>query len=412
MHDVLAPPFLHADVAATPECVHHPAQRPIYLDYHSTTPVDPRIASVVLHYLTSAFGNASSRDHPYGQEAEDAVLMAKREVAELTGTSWQRVFFTSGATESLNLALQGFVRAHRGRSARPVRIALARLEHRAVLDTCEWLAANGEAELTWLPVDSLGRLNLNAVEDACRSRADLLCVMAANNEIGTVYPLAKVGALAARFGVPVLTDATQAVGKVPIDTDEWGLSVVALSAHKMYGPKGVGALILSRDVPLEPIFRGGGHQKGLRPGTLNVPGIAGLGEACRLRRLEMDVDEPTIARQRDRLQSLLVERIPELVVNGDPHYRLAGNLHISVPYVPNSAIVARVWDRVALATGSACSSAIEAPSHVMHALELPAELVRGSLRLGLGKFTTDEEVERAGEIIAGAVTEIREAMQK
>jgi cysteine desulfurase len=362
--------------------------------------------------MTTAFGNASSRDHPYGREAEEAIRTAAREIAELTGTSARRVIFTSGATESLNLALQGFVRVHRTRHARLARIALPRLEHRAVLGTCEWLSERGEAELTWLRVDSCGRLDLNAVEDICRGGVDLLCVMAANNEIGTIYPLAEIGALASRFGVPVLTDATQAVGKVQVRADEWGLSMVALTAHKLYGPKGVGALILGRDASLEPIFQGGGHQRGLRPGTLNVPGIAGLGEACRLRRIEMDVDEPAVARQRDRLQSILMERIPGLVLNGDLHHRLAGNLHVSIPDVPNTAVVARIWGKVALATGSACSSGVETPSHVMHALQLPPPLVRGALRIGLGKFTTDEEIERAGEILAQVVADIRVAMQE
>jgi cysteine desulfurase len=397
---------------AAPEQYCAPAPQPIYLDYHATTPTDPRVASVVLHHMTTAFGNASSRDHPYGREAEEAILTAAREVAELTGTSARRVVFTSGATESLNLTLQGFVRARRARSSPRVRIALPRLEHRAVLDTCEWLSERGDAELIWLPVDSSGRLDLDAVEDTCRRGIDLLCVMAANNEIGTLYPLAELGALGSRYGVPVLSDATQAVGKVPVRVDEWGLSMLALTAHKLYGPKGVGALIFDRDTSLEPILRGGGHQRGLRPGTLNVPGIAGLGEACRLRRVEMGVDEPAIARRRDRLQSILVEGIRGLVVNGDPHDRLAGNLHVSVPDVPNTAVIARVWDQVALATGSACSSGVESPSHVMHALQLPPPLIRGALRIGLGKFTTDEDVERAGEIISGAVAEIRVAMQR
>jgi len=409
MPPLTAPDLLHDSLLGPVET----PRRPIYLDNHATTPVDPRVTAVILHHLASAFGNASSRDHDYGDEAEAAVVAARRQVAELVGVAPRWVVFTSGATESLNIALQGFVRVRRrGSVVRPVRIALPRTEHRAVLETASWLAERGEAELLWLPVDSLGRVDMDALQIACGAdRADLVCVMAANNEVGTVHPIQEIARIAAEHGVVFMTDATQAAGKVPLALRDWGVSLAALTAHKMYGPKGIGALIVDPDLPLEPLFQGGGHQRGLRPGTLNVAGIAAFGEACRLRGEEMEEDEARIAGLRDRLQKHLVKGIPGLVINGDLTRRLAGNLHISVPDVPNNVLVANVRDTVALATGSACSSATESPSHVLTAMGLPREIIRGSLRIGLGKFTTADEVEAAAGHIAGAVARIRDKMQ-
>jgi cysteine desulfurase len=408
------PPLTASDLRH--ESPSHPAEmqrRPIYLDNHATTPVDPRVTAVLLHHLGAAFGNASSRDHDYGDEAEAAVAKARRQVADLVGVAPRWVVFTSGATESLNLALQGFVRARRrGSVARPVRIALPRTEHHAVLETAAWLAERGEAELLWLPIDSRGRLDIDALQTACRAgRADLLCVMAANNEVGTVHPVAEIARIAAEHGVIFMTDSTQAAGKIPLALRDWGVSLAALTAHKMYGPKGVGALIADPDLPLEPLFQGGGHQRGLRPGTLNVAGIAALGEACRLRGEEMEEDEARIAGLRDRLQELIVAQIPGIVINGDLTRRLAGNLHLSVPDIPNAVLVANVRYDLALATGSACSSATESPSHVLTAMGLPREVIRGSLRIGLGKFTTSDEVDAAAERLAEAVVRVRERMQ-
>ncbi|HEX8691410.1 MAG TPA: cysteine desulfurase family protein [Longimicrobium sp.] len=386
---------------------------PIYLDHHATTPVDPRVAAVVMHHMTTAFGNASSKDHEYGDEADAAVAAARRHVATLLDASPRSVVFTSGATESLNLALQGFVRAQLARtgSSGLVRIALPPVEHPAVLEVCQYLADRGEASLRMLPVDGHGRIDLEAVEYACQDGIDLLVVMAANNEIGNLYPLAEIGAIARRHGIPFLTDATQAAGKVEIRVRDWGISMLALAGHKMYGPKGVGALIVDPDLYLEPLFRGGGHQRGLRSGTLNVPGIAGLGEACRLRAAEMAQDEPAIARRRDRLQASLVDSITGLMVSGDLEHRLAGNLHISVPDVPSSAVVAQLRGRVALARGSACASSVDAPSHVLTALGFTNAVVRGSLRIGLGRSTTDTEIEVAGKWVSEAVTKIRHSLR-
>lgn len=408
------PPLTAPDLLLeSPPVIAESLRRPIYLDNHATTPVDPRVTAVMLHHLGTAFGNASSRDHDYGDEAEAAVAKARQQVADLVGVSPRWVVFTSGATESLNLSLQGFVRARRrGSVTRPVRIALPRTEHHAVLETAAWLAERGESELHWLPVDSRGRLDIGALEATCRAgRADLVCVMAANNEVGTVHPVAEIARVASEHGAVFMTDATQAAGKIPLALREWGVSLAALTAHKMYGPKGVGALIADPDLPLEPLFQGGGHQRGVRPGTLNVAGIAALGEACQLRREEMEEDEARIAVLRDRLQQHLVARIPGIVVNGDLTQRLAGNLHVSVPDIPNAVLVANIRYDVALATGSACSSATESPSHVLTAMGLPREIIRGSLRIGLGKFTTSDEVEAAAGHIAAAVAQVRERMQ-
>jgi cysteine desulfurase len=234
--------------------------------------------------------------------------------------------------------------------------------------------------------------------------------MAANNEIGNIYPLQAIGQIAKRHNIPLLCDGSQAVGKIPIQFAEWGITYLAISAHKLYGPKGVGALVVRKGHHLEPLIFGGGHQQGMRSGTLNVPGIAGLGEACRLRSLEMAEDEQAIAAKRDRLQNLLLANISGLVINGDTENRLAGNLHISIPGIPNTAVIARVRHQLAISTGSACTSGVEAPSHVLQALKLPEEVIEGSLRIGLGKFTTEEEVDQASCILTEAIEKIRQVI--
>jgi cysteine desulfurase len=379
----------------------------IYLDYHATTPVDPRAAQLILHYMTTAFGNASSIDHEYGNEAERAILKSAFQVAELVGASPKQVIFTSGATESINIVIQGSLLSQTNKKQR---IAVLPIEHKAVLDTCHALAKRGLTEIIYLKVDSKGRLDLEYLEQVCASGLSLLCVMAANNEIGNIYPIQAVGQIAQKYGVPFLCDASQAVGKIPLKFEECGITYLAISAHKLYGPKGSGALVVRKGYHLKPILFGGGHQKGLRSGTLNVPGIVGLGEACRLRQLEMEEDEQAIAIKKDRLQKLLLENIPDLTVNGDLSARLSGNLHISIPDVPNSAVIARVRHQLAISTGSACSSGVETPSHVLQALNLPANLIEGALRIGIGKFTTSLEIEQAAEILSSAVHLIRQAM--
>lgn len=388
------------------------AEHPIYLDYHATTPTDPRVAEVVLRHMTDVFGNASSTDHAFGDAAAEAVETAGQQIATLIGAEARDIVFTSGATESVNLAIQGFARAGRRAGGTGLcRIGLMPVEHRAVLDTCEALAEQGEAELHLLQVDDRARLDLADLEAKCRAGLDLVCVMAANNEVGTLYPIREATAIAHDYGAVFLTDATQAVGKTSIEFSAWGIDLLAFSAHKIYGPKGVGALAVAAGLELEPILYGGGHQRRLRSGTLNVPGITGFGETCRLRALEMEEDEPRIGRQRDRLRLRLAGAIPELVVNGDVEQRLAGNLHLSIPGIPNGAVISRLRRIVALSTGSACSSGIEAPSHVLQAMHLPADRVDSALRIGIGKFTTDEEIERVADLITGAVAEVRPLLQ-
>src|SRR4028118_969807 len=268
--------------------------RPVYLDYHATTPVDRRVADRIYHYMIEEFGNASSVDHSWGDRAEDAVKQAAKQVAELVGSHKREIIWTSGATESINLVIQGSLSPNPGK---PHRIALLSLEHKAVLDTCHILEKRGWAELTYLQVDSRGRLNLNNLEQVCAEGLSLVCVMAANNEIGNIYPIQAIAQIAQRHSIPFLCDASQAVGKIPIHFEEWGITYLAISAHKLYGPKGCGALVVRKGHHLEPIIFGGGHQTGMRSGTLDVPSIVGLGEACRLRQLEMKEDEKAIAKR-------------------------------------------------------------------------------------------------------------------
>ncbi|MBN3940301.1 MAG: cysteine desulfurase family protein [Nostoc sp.] len=378
----------------------------IYLDYHSTTPVDPRVAEKVMYYMTTAFGNANSVDHGYGNQAAQAVKQARQHIAELINTSSKEIIFTSGATESINLAIQG----HISQQNSPATIIVSPVEHKAVLDTCQALAKKRLAKIIWLNVNQQAQIDLEHLEKVCSGGASLLCVMAANNEVGTIYPVQKIGAIAQIYHIPYLCDASQAVGKIPINFQDWGITYLAISGHKLYAPKGVGALVVKKGHYLEPLIYGGGHQQGLRSGTLNVPEIAGLGEACQLRRLEMSADENAIALLRDQLQNLLQAQIPDLLVNGDLNNRLSGNLHISIPNIPNNAIIARVRHQLAISTGAACSSGIVAPSHVLQAMNLAENIIEGALRIGLGKFTTKEEIEKASSLIASAVNEIHQLL--
>jgi cysteine desulfurase len=382
-------------------------KRPIYLDYHSTTPVDQRVAEKILYYMTTAFGNPSSITHTYSDEAEEAITRAKLDVAELVGASPREIIFTSGATESINLAICGCLCD----SSKKYRIAVLPVEHKAILDTCKSLFKKERAEIEFIRVDSAGRIDLEHLEQLCSEGLSLLCVMAANNEIGNIYPVAEIGRIADKYGIPFLCDATQAVGRIPCNFLESKITYLTLSAHKMYGPKGSGALVVRKGYNLNPMLCGGGQQKGIRPGTLNVPGIVGLGESCRLRLLEMAADEKNIKIKRDRMQESLKSLIPELVVNGDTASRLAGNLSISIPGIPNDAVIARVRSRLAISTGSACSSGAEAPSHVLTALGLSPERIGGTLRIGIGKYTRDAEIEEATQIISDAIKQVQASLK-
>ena len=381
-----------------------PNAPPIYLDYHATTPVDPRAADVVLHAMTTAFGNANSTEHVYGEVAAALVTDARREVAKLVNADLDGVHFTSGSSESIRLAL---AHAVAGRGHRPLRVAVTTVEHRAVLDAVAVHERRDEVTVRWLPVDGRARLDMAALEAACHDGIDLVCVMAANNEVGTLYPVEEVARIAGRTGARTLIDATQAAGRVPIHVAAWEITYLTVSAHKIYGPKGVGALIVPPELDVRSSH---GPTPGTGDGTPNVPGIAGLGEACRLRRLEMADDEPCMAAQRDRLEALLRAGINGLVINGDCERRLSNNLHVSVPHVPNDAVIARLRHKVALSTGAACSSGTQTPSHVLRAMGVSEALQEGALRIGTGKFTTDEDIEGAAEHIVQTVAVIRRTM--
>ncbi|MDY7076686.1 MAG: aminotransferase class V-fold PLP-dependent enzyme, partial [Chloroflexota bacterium] len=301
------------------------APMPIYLDHHSTTPVDPRVATVVMHAMTIAYGNANSVEHLYGQVAASLVADAQREVAELVNADSKGVFFTSGSSESIRCAIEHSVSK---RKHEPLRVAVTVVEHRAVLDAIAAHEQAGEISVRWLPVDSQARLEMGALEAACSEGIDLVCVMAANNEVGTIYPIEDIVRIAREAEAATLIDATQAAGRYPIQMSAWGITYLAISAHKIYGPKGVGALVMPPKLAAQMSH---GSTLGTGHGTPNVPGIVGLGEACRLRRVEMTNDEPRMAAQRDQLESLLLAEIDGLVVNGDRECRLNNNLHVSIP---------------------------------------------------------------------------------
>jgi cysteine desulfurase len=381
--------------------------RAVYLDHHASTPVDARVATLMFHVMTTTFGNANSVDHIFGEEAAKLVVRARKEVAALVGATADDVHFTSGASESLRLAVRHVISARRSRSA-PCRIVVSSVEHRALFDALQELEARGDALVYQLPVDQQARLDMIALNEACARGVDLVCVMAANNEVGTVYPIADIARIAAANGAWTLVDATQAAGRVPLCVRDWGVTYLALSAHKMYGPKGIGALVTER----RDVRPSHSPTAGVGDGTPNVPGIAGLGEACRLRRLEMSLDEPRIAALRDALEAELRACVPDLHVNGDVANRLSHNLHVSAPGVPNDAVVARLRRRVAISTGAACMSGAQTPSHVLRAMGLAPALQEGALRISLGRLTTGEEVSFAAEQIATAIQATRLAMER
>jgi cysteine desulfurase len=370
--------------------------RPIYLDYHATTPVDPRVAEVVGRALLETFGNPRSADHAFGEEASAVVETARGEVAGLVAAAVDGVHFTAGSTEAIRRAIAHAV-STRGRRRRLVVVASS-AEHRAVLAALSEAAESDSVEIRWLGVDSKARLDLSEMRSKARG-ADLVCAMAANNEVGTTHPVAEIGCIAREAGAWLMVDATQAVGRLSVNAEAWGATYLTVSAHKLYGPKGVGALITSSEIRLDEQL-----------GTPNVPGIAGFGEACRLRVQERECDERRIGLLRDRLEELLKAAIPTLVVNGDRASRLAGNLHVSVPRVPNDAIVGRLRNFVAISTGAACTSGTPEPSHVLRAMGLPEELQEGALRIGLGKFTTEAEIDQAAEYLAYAVEATQAAL--
>ena len=376
--------------------------KPLYLDYHATTPVDPRVLAEMLPYFTEQFGNPHSRQHAWGWEARDAVEKARGQVASLLGASAGEIVFTSGATESSNLAIRGAVaaRADRGRH-----IITAATEHKSVLDVSAALGREG-CGVTVLPVDSSGLIDLDELRRAIRPDTVLISVMSANNGIGTLQPIGGIGAIARASGVLFHTDAAQAVGKIPIDIDAMQIDLLSLTAHKFYGPKGTGALYVRRMKPrlaLQPQLLGGGQENGLRSGTLNVPGIVGLGAAAELCAREMAAESARLAQLRDRLLEGLRTRLPTLRVNGSVERRLPHNLHISFDGIEGEALLMALGD-LAVSTGSACSAGTTAASHVLEAIGATSTRSAASIRFGLGRTTTVEDVDYAIERVSAVVT--------
>jgi len=382
--------------------------RTIYLDHHATTPVDPAVLAAMLPYFTEKFGNPSSRQHAFGQEAHAAVEEARAHVARLIGAEPGEIVFTSGATESNNLAVRGAARAAAARGRHLVTTAI---EHPAVLEPCRTLEREG-FELTVVGVDHDGIVSPDDVARALRPDTVLVSVMAANNEIGTVEPVAEIGALCAERGVLFHTDAVQAIGRIPVHVDDWRADLVSLSAHKMYGPKGVGALYVRRGrrprVKLQPQAEGGGQEKGVRSGTLNVPGIVGFGEAARLAAAALASGEPErLAALRDRLLEGLRARIDGIEVNGSTDKRLPGNLHLSIARAEAETLILSLGGRIALSSGAACAEAGGKGSHVLRSIDLSDERVYTALRFGIGRFNDAAEIDAAVEALAAAVETAR-----
>jgi len=379
---------------------------PIYLDYQATTPMDERVLSAMLPYFRERFGNAASRNHTFGWEAEKAVETARAQIATLIHAEPKEIVFTSGATESDNLAIKGVAEMYRDQGRH---IITAPTEHKAVLDTCKRLEQEG-CEVTMLPVDKTGLVRVDDLAKAIRKDTVLVTLMAANNEVGTVAPIAEIGRLCKERGVLFHTDATQAVGKIPVDVEKMGIDLLSISGHKMYGPKGVGALYVRRRSPrvrLMSQMDGGGHERGMRSGTLNVPSIVGLGKACELCGEEMESEGRRLTGLRDRLWKRLSTDLDEIFLNGHPTQRLPGNLNVSFAYVEGEGLMMGMKD-LAVSSGSACTSASLEPSYVLRALGVGEDLAHTSIRFGFGRFTTPEEIDQAAEVAVAAVKRLRD----
>lgn len=379
---------------------------PIYMDYQATTPVDPRVLDAMLPYFGDKFGNASSRSHPFGWTAEEAVENARAQVARLINAAPKEIVFTSGATESINLAIKGVAEMYRHKGNH---IITQVTEHKAVLDTAKRLEASG-AQVSYLPVESDGRVNLDLLRAAITEKTILISLMYANNEIGVIQPIAEVGKIAREKGVLFHVDGAQAVGKICVDVQNDHIDLLSLSAHKLYGPKGCGALYVRRRNPrvqLTAMIDGGGHEHNLRSGTLNVPGIVGLGKACALCQNEMAEESERLRRLRDRLKDGIFARLDNVYLNGSMTDRLPNNLHLSFAFVESEALLMGMND-VAVSSGSACTSATLEPSYVLKALGISEELAQSSIRFGLGRFNTQDEVDYVIDRVVETVRSLRE----
>ncbi len=380
---------------------------PIYMDNHATTPVDPGVLEAMIPYFTLKFGNAASRNHCFGWEAEEGVDRARNQIASLINGKAKEIIFTSGATESDNLSIKGVVEFYKDNGNHVITCVT---EHKAVLDSCRALERQGKATVTYLPVDKYGMVDPEDVRRAITDKTVLITIMYANNEIGTIHPIAEIGKIAKEKGVIFHCDAVQAVGKIPVDVERDGIDLLSMSAHKIYGPKGVGALWVRSKGPrvrLSPIIDGGGHERGMRSGTLNVVGIVGFGKACEIAQRQMAEEAQRLTDLRDRLRAGLCERVDEVYLNGHPTQRLPGNLNVSFSYVEGESLLMGIHE-IAVSSGSACTSATLEPSYVIRALGTDEELAHSSIRFGLGRFNTEEEVDYVTERVAKEVKRLRD----
>lgn len=379
---------------------------PIYLDNNSTTPMDPRVLEAMTPYFLEHFGNAASRNHPFGWQAEEAVDYAREQIAKLIGADPKEIIFTSGATEGDNLGIKGVYEMY---ASKGNHIITATTEHKAVLDTCKHIEKTG-GEVTYLQVKPDGLIDLKELEAAIRPTTILIAIMYANNEIGTVQPIREISAIAKKHGVLLFTDAVQAVGKIPVDVNKDGIDLMAFTAHKMYGPKGVGALYVRRKNPRVKVtaqMDGGGHERGMRSGTLNVPGIVGFGKACEICMQDMEADTKRISKLRDKLETELM-KLEEAYINGSTEHRLPHVTNISFKHVEGEGLLMGFNKNIALSSGSACTSASLEPSYVLKALGLGDDLAHSSLRFGLGRFTDEEQIDYTVKAISETVLKLRD----
>lgn len=381
-----------------------PQQSVIYLDYQSTTPCDQRVIDVMLPFFGQKYGNAHSRNHAFGWEAEEAVEKARGQVADIIGANPREVIFTSGATEANNLALKGISQFYKDQKRH---IVTCVTEHKCILDTCRHLERQG-FEVTYLPVQKNGLVDLDTLREAVTDQTLMVSIMAVNNEIGVIQPLAAIGKICREKGAFFHTDAAQAVGKIPLDVDAMNIDLMSISGHKMYGPKGIGSLYVRRKprVRLAALINGGGQERGMRSGTLPTPLCVGFGEACAIAQKEMDTENERLQKLSQKFCAEIFDRLPEVYLNGDKEQRVPGNLNISFAYVEGEGLMCLISD-LAVSSGSACTSASLEPSYVLRALGIEEELAHTSLRIGLGRFTTDEEIEYAANRIADAVERLR-----
>lgn len=381
------------------------AGRPLYLDMQATTPVDPRVLDAMLPFYLSRYGNPHSRTHLFGWESEVAVETARSQIADLIGASPKEIIFTSGATESNNVSIKGVMHFYKDKKRH---VITTQTEHKCVLDSCRHLQQEG-FEITYLPVGADGIVNLDKLRAAIRPDTGLISVMAVNNEIGVIQPMEEIGQICKEFKIPFHTDAAQALGKIPVDVEKWNVSLMSLSGHKIYGPKGVGALYMRRRprIRVEPLINGGGQERGIRSGTLPTPLIVGFGSACEIAKKEMDYDHKRITALHDRLLNGIKEKLDGVVVNGSMERRYIGNLNLSFAYVEGESLLMGLKE-VAVSSGSACTSASLEPSYVLRALGVDEDMAHTSIRFGIGRFTTEAEVDRAMELTVKQVEKLRE----